>query len=86
MRYKIVKDVELGKDEDKLMNATAQSMLILLVNRLCLDKNSDYVADEEFDVDYDFSMYGSELKKIRQEKGYSNEKIIQSAERFVSKL
>jgi len=86
MKYKVIKEVKLDKELDKLINTSAQCMLKLLLNRLCKDDIPNYILDEDFDINYDFSMYGEELMQMKEEKGYSNDVFKNSAERFVRKL
>lgn len=86
MKYRKVKDVEINQENNEFMDAVAQCMLQLLSNRLCKEEESDLDIDEKFDIDYDFSMYGDKLMKMRNELGYSSEKFIDSADNFVRKL
>jgi hypothetical protein len=82
MTYKIIKDVEIDKKNSYFITASAQCMLVLVLNRL----NKYDLNDENFDIDYDFGMYGNEVIEFKQEIGYSNDRLINDAERFVGKL
>ncbi len=86
MKYKVVKEVELDKKVDSFVDTSAQCILQLLVNRLCVDEDTNYEADDNFDIDFNFSMYGPELKQIKKDLGYTNDKFIESADSFVRKL
>ncbi len=86
MKYKVIREVELDKKADQFVDTSAQCMLKLLMNRLCKEDYPDYEIDEDFDINFDFSMYGDELMQMKQEMGYSNDKFINSAESFMRKL
>ena len=86
MKYKIVKDVELDKKVDYFVNTSAQCMLSLLMNRLNKEAFEGHETDDDFDIDYDFAMYGQESVETKQELGYTNDKFIDSAESFVRGL
>ncbi len=86
MRYKVVKEVELDKKADQFVNTSAQCMLKLLMNRLNKDDFGEMKINEDFDIDFEFSMYGRESVETKQEMGYTNDIFINSAESFVRKL
>lgn len=86
MRYKVIKNINLDKKADQFVNTSAQCMLKLLFNRLNESENRDYPVDEEFDINFDFSMYDDEIRQMKEEMGYSNDKFINSADSFVRKL
>lgn len=86
MKYKIMKNVEIDKKMDQFVNVSAQCMLKLLFNRFNQDIMINYPVDENADISYDFSMYGKELKKIKQDMGYTNDNFIDFAESYVRKL
>ena len=86
MKYKVIREVELDEKADQFVDTSAQCMLKLLMNRLCKDDYPDHEIDEEFDINFDFSMYGEELMQMKQEMGYSNDKFINDAESFMRKL
>ena len=82
MRFKIIKDVEIDKMNNYFISTSAQCMLKLVLNRL----DKDDLDDDNFDINYDFEMANDEVRKIKQELGYSNDRLINDAERFVGKL
>ena len=86
MRYKIIKDVELDKKVDYFVNTSAQCMLKLLMNRINKDEFAEHEIDDDFDIDFDFAMYGSESVKVKQDLGYTNDKFKDSAESYVRGL
>ena len=86
MRYKVVKDIELDKKVNKFVDISAQCMLKLLMNRLNKDLFSGREVDDDFDIDFDFAMYGNESVEAKQEFGYTNDKFKESAESYVRGL
>ena len=87
MRYIALEEVELSKEDNKFINALSQCMLSLLNRRLFVEDNSNLdIEDEEFDINYDFSMYGKEIMEMREKNGCSNSKLIEIADNFVRKL
>ena len=82
MRFKIIKDVEIDKMNNCFISTSAQCMLKLVLNRL----DKDDLDDDNFDINYDFAMANDEVRKIKQELGYSNDRLVNDAERFVGKL
>lgn len=86
MKYKVVKEVELEKYVDSFVDISAQCILQLLVNRLCVTDDDNYEVDDNYDINFNFSLYGPELKQIKKEMGYSNDKFIEDADSFVEKL
>lgn len=86
MKYKVIKEVELDSKTNQFVDTSAQCMLQLLSNRLCKGETPDYEDNEDFDINFDFSMYGDELMRMKEEMGFSNDKFINSAESFMRKL
>ena len=86
MRYKIVKDIELDKKVDYFVETSAQCMLKLLMNRLNKDVFEESEIDDDFDIDFDFAMYGPESVEEKLKLGYTNDKFKDSAESFVRGL
>ena len=86
VKYKVIKEVKLDKKDNLFIDISAQCMLKLLLNRLCKDEFPDYEADDNFDINFDFSIYGKELVQIKERNGYSNDKYINSADSFVRRL
>lgn len=86
MKYKIIKEVEVDSETDSLMDAAAHCILDLLYDRFNDDKIPAFLKDEEFSINYDFSLYGEDLSKRREEKGYTVDKFITSADSFIRRL
>ena len=86
MKYKVIKEIKLDEKVDDFMNSSAQCMLKLLYNRLFVDEFPDYAQFEEQDIAFDYSMYGREILQMKDEMGYSNKMLKDSAESFVRKL
>lgn len=86
MKYKVIKEIEKDPKLDDFINSSAQCMLKLLFNRLFIDEYPDSIEYEKYDINFDYSMYGKDLIRMKNEMGYTDDKLKNCAESFVRKL
>lgn len=86
MKHKVIKTIELDTKDDLFVSAAAQCMLDLLYKRLVDEDVPEFLKDDNLDINYDFSLFDDELLEIKENKEYSNDKFIDSADTFVRRL
>ncbi len=83
---KKIEEVQLDEKQNAFINATAQSLLDLLYTRLVNPNVPDFLKDDDIDIDYAFSLFGEEVRKEKEDRGYSNEIITESVDNYVRRL
>lgn len=86
MKYKIIKEVEIDEATSKMLDAAAHCVLDLLYDRLVDVDAPDNMKTDEYDINYDFNAHGLELAKMREDAGYTTDKLVSSADTFVRGL
>ena len=83
---KKIEEVKLDKNEEIFISASAQCISDLWHARSFDENISEFLTDDNLDINYDFSLFGEDIIEEKNNKGYTNEKYSESADNYIRRL